>query len=192
MLAAQARYGRHLALSGVDGLSLGRYLYPLLPEDAFDHGPVWRDNMYLAADVRLDNREELGAALDIAPSSIARFSDAMLLFECLMRWGQAATARLVGEFAFAFWNGAEQTLILARDYLGFRPLYFHRGADFFAFSSMPSGLHAIPEIPYDFDAEEITRKLALIARHGRKSFFREIERVEPATMLIVTPSDIHT
>ena len=86
----------------------------------------------------------------------------------------------------------EQRLMLARDYIGLRPLYFHRGADFFAFSSMPSGLHALPEVPYDFDRDVIVKDLALLPRVGRATFFRNIERVEPATVLIATRAGVRS
>ena len=57
---------------------------------------------------------------------------------------------------------------------------------------MPSGLHAIPEIPYDFDREVIVKELALIPRYGRTTFFRDLERVEPATVLLVTREGVRS
>jgi asparagine synthase (glutamine-hydrolysing) len=113
-------------------------------------------------------------------------SDSALLFEGLLAWGPAAVDRLVGDFAFAFWDEAERTLLLARDILGLRPLYFHRGEGFVAFSSMPSGLHALPDIPYEFDSEYLAETLALLPQTGSKSHFRNIERVEPAHIVHIS------
>ncbi|MBA3512361.1 asparagine synthase-related protein [Sphingomonas sp.] len=186
MLQGQAAYGSKRAQDENGSLALGRNLFALLPEDAFDQGPLSRANCRFVADVRLDNRPELAARLGIASATQARLSDSSLLFESLLRWGDSAIEHWVGEFAFAFWDGARQHLLLGRDILGLRPLYFHRGKDFFAFASMPSGLHALEDVPYDFDSEFMAERLALLPRAGRRSYFKGIERVEPAHLLRVT------
>lgn len=190
MLQGQALYGSKRAQDDDGVLGLGRNLFPMLPEDTFDRGPLSRSNRRFVADVRLDNRPELVDRLGMARSDHARLSDAALLFESLLKWGDSAVGHWVGEFAFAFWDGTRQELLLGRDILGLRPLYFHRGKAFFAFASMPSGLHALDEVPYDFDSEFMAERLALIPRVGRSSHFRDIERVEPAHLIRVTRSGL--
>ena len=167
-------------------LALGRNLFPTLPEDDNDRGPQSRFKFRLVADVRIDNRPELVARLGLSPAQHSQLPDAALLFESLLKWGDSAVGHLVGEFAFAFWDGARRQLLLGRDILGLRPLYFHRGKDFFAFASMPSGLHALEEVPYDFDAEFMAERLAMLPQTGRRSYFKDIERVEPAHLIRVT------
>lgn len=186
MLQGQAAYGNRRAQDDDGVLGLGRNLFATLPEDAYDHGTQSHSTFRLVADVRLDNRPELVARLGLAPADHARMPDAALLFESLLRWGDDAVNHLIGEFAFAFWDGAKQHLLLGRDILGLRPLYFHRGKDFFAFASMPSGLHALEKVPYDFDPEFMVETLALVPHVGSRSFFRDIERVESAHIVRVT------
>jgi len=186
MLEGQAAYGSHRAQDDDGVLGLGRNLFPTLPEDAYDYGPQSRSTFRFIADVRLDNRPELVAQLAMPPADHAQLPDAALLFESLLRWGDDAVSHLVGEFAFALWDGAKQQLLLGRDILGLRPLYFHQGKNFFAFASMPSGLHALEDVPCDFDGEFMAESLALIPRVGRRSHFRDIERVEPAHLVRVT------
>jgi asparagine synthase (glutamine-hydrolysing) len=186
MLQGQAAYGSRRAQDDDGVLGLGRNLFALLPEDAHDRGPQSHSTFRLVADVRLDNRPELVARLGLAAADHARLPDAALLFESLLKWGDDAVDHWVGEFAFAFWDGAKQHLLLGRDILGLRPLHFHQGKNFFAFASMPSGLHALEEVPYDFDPEFMVESLALIPHAGRKSYFQDIERVEPAHLVRVT------
>src|SRR5688572_29984069 len=154
MLTAQAVYGPHhqAQWSGGD-VALGRRLFRTLPEDRHDRGPVEssRGNLVLAADVRLDNRDDLIAALGIATDRARRMCDAAILLEAYERWEESAVDRLVGDFAFALWDAERRKLVLARDFLGQRPLYYHRGARFLAFASMPKGLHTLDEIPYGPD-----------------------------------------
>ena len=152
MLRGQQSYGTRSDISNDGPYACGRRLYSTLPEDSFDQQPLQRGPYRLVADVRLDNRPELASALGLPAARLGRLADADLLFECLLKWGADATEKLVGEFAFGLWNEADRTLLLARDLFGHRPLHFHRGSDFFAFTSMPSGLHALPRIPSQDDA----------------------------------------
>ena len=115
-----------------------------------------------------------------------------MLFEALLKWGSDAAGRLVGEFAFALWDGAKQELLLGRDILGLRPLHFYQRKDSFAFASMPSGLHALDEVPYEFDAEFLATRLALLPRAGRRTCFRDIERVEPGHLIRFTRDGIQS
>lgn len=156
-----------------------------MPEDRFDHGPVYNDRYSLVADVRLDNRAELGRSLALPGRQLSKLSDAALLFECLIKWGEAAPERLAGEFAFIWWDRQERRLLLSRDIFGYRPLYVHRGKDFVAFASMPSGLHALADVPYAFDAEFVAESLALLPRFDRRTHFRGIERVQPGHVVSI-------
>ena len=189
ILKAQSAYGSLSACIHDEILGLGRNLYQVLPEDRFDHGPISRGQHKLVADVRLDNRCELGRLVDMSDTRLSTISDAALLFECLLKLGYAATNHLVGEFAFAWWDEKKRRLALGRDILGHRPLYFHRGRGFFAFSTMPSGLHALSEVPYAFDPEFMAESLALFPRLDRRTHFLGIERVRPGHLLLV---DAHT
>ena len=186
MLQGQAAYGSQRALDDDGVMAIGRNLFAILPEDAFDRGPQSRAQFRFVADARLDNRPELVARLGLAPGDHERLPDSALLFESLLKWGDDAVDHWVGEFAFAFWDGAKQHLLLGRDLLGLRPLYFHRGKHFFAFASMPSGLHSLEEVPYDFDSEFMAERLALLPRAGCRSHFKDIQRVEPAHVVRVT------
>ena len=192
MLQGQAAYGSQRAQDDDGVLALGRNLFALLPEDVHDRGPQSRSTFRMVADVRLDNRPELASRLGMEPADHARLPDAALLFESLLKWGDDAVNHWVGEFAFAFWDGARQHLLLGRDILGLRPLYFHRGKDFFAFASMPSGLHALEDVPYDFDQEYMVETLALVPHIGGRSYFRDIERVEPAHLVRVTRDGVQS
>lgn len=189
MLASQEIYGPHDGRQWSAGpMAMGRRLYRTLPEDTYDRQPLRsRDGrLVLAADVRLDNRDELTAALGMSAQEARQLCDAAILLACLERWDEAALDRLVGDFAFALWDAQARKLILARDFLGARPLHYHRGRGFFAFASMPKGLHALPEIPREPDDQMVAEFTTLMPRGGSRSFFKGIERVEPATVVTVT------
>lgn len=186
MLRAQAQYGRSTAASDAGSIAIGRNLFPVLPEDRFDRGPLRRGDFHFVADVRLDNRPEIAAELGIALERQRQMADQELMFEALLAWREGALDRIVGEFALALWNSADQSLLLARDVFGFRPLFYHRGKEFVAFSTMPSGLHTIGEIPKEPDPEFVSESLMLLPHVGSRTFFKSLERVEPASWTRIT------
>jgi asparagine synthase (glutamine-hydrolysing) len=190
MLAAQQIYGLHEErFDSYASVAFGRRLFRILPEDIHDRQPLQsRDGrLTLVADIRLDNRNELIAALEQRDDARC---DADILLACLERWDEGALDRLVGDFAFALWDVRSQKLTLARDFLGQRPLHYHSGQGFFAFASMPKGLLALPEIPRVPDEQRVAEFLTLMPQHGPQSFYKNIARVEPAHILTVTRSGV--
>src|SRR5262249_47554498 len=189
MLAVQKLYGPDHGAQWLDNsVALGRRLMRVLPEDVFDRQPlIGGEGRYvLVADVRLDNRDELTDALRISASQARTLCDAAILLAAIERWDESCVEHLVGDYAFAAWNGARRRLVLARDPLGQRPLHYHRDNKFFAFASMPKGLHALPDVPYAPDEDRIAEFLMVIPETRTKSFFVGIERVEPGHVVTLT------
>ena len=191
MLKAQQIYGPDPALCRAEGaLAIGLRRFRTLPEDGFDRGPLIGSNGrgMLVADVRIDDRSSLCEALGIGAAEARGASDSRLLLCALERWGEAAVDRLVGDFAFAWWNG--ERLVLARDFLGQRPLHFHRGDGIFAFASMPKGLHALPECPVAPDTDRLAELLALMPEGETQSYFKGVERVPAGHICIADRSGV--
>jgi asparagine synthase (glutamine-hydrolysing) len=195
MLAAQRVYGPHDVSQWASGpLAMGRRLFRMLPEDVYDVQPLHsRDGrLTLVADVRLDNRDELISDLGLLSGGDSQLCDAAILLDSLERWGDGVLDRLVGDFAFVLWDARAQKLSLARDCLGQRPLHYHRGQGFFAFASMPKGLHALLEIPRAPDEQMVAEFLTLMPQRGPRTYYKEINRVEPAHVVTVTRDGVHS
>lgn len=190
------RMQRALALYGPDrggqwhedGIALGVRLMRRLPEDRFDIQPVagGQGRFRLVADLRLDNRAELADMLGLPPDRLAQMADSALALAAWERWGSDCLGRLVGDFALIVWDAAERRLHLARDMMGERPLFFHRGADFVAVASMAKGLHTLPDLPVAPDIERLQEYLALAPERGPRSFFVGVERVQPGHRVEIT------
>jgi len=189
MLKSQQIYGPQAPAMASDGaIALGQRLFGIAPEDRRPQRVAagGGGSTLLVADARLDNREELCEALGIAAADGRAMSDPAIMLNALERWDEAAIERLQGDFAFAFWDSRRQRLLLARDFMGQHPLHYARRDTFFAFASMPKGLHALPEIPAAPDREAVAGFLALIPEDGSETFFRGIEKVRAGEMVTVT------
>jgi asparagine synthase (glutamine-hydrolysing) len=110
----------------------------------------------------------------------------------LERWDEAALDRIVGDYAFALWDPNRRRLLLARDYGGARPLHYHSGNGFFAFASMPKGLHALPEVPVKPNQRAVIAFLALVPETGTETFFEGIEKVPAGHVVTVTKDHVRT
>src|SRR5262249_18099229 len=123
ILAAQEIYGPHHCGQWSDSaVALGRRLMRVLPEDAFDRQPLiaGKGRYALVADVRLDNRDDLAEALRLSAVQSRSICDAAILLAAIERWDESCLEHLVGDYAFAAWDGARRRLLLARDPLGQR------------------------------------------------------------------------
>ncbi len=79
------------------------------------------------------NFRRLRAELETLGAKFATSGDSEVLLQALVHWGEAALNKLEGMFAFAFWDG--RSLLLARDRVGIKPLYYYSGPRGFAFAS---------------------------------------------------------
>ncbi len=194
ILGAQSIYGPHAQdMEERGGIAFGRCLFRLLPEDRFDRQPLTSSDgrLLLVADVRIDNRAELLATLG-DPDSGENRSDADILLAAWERWGAGTLQRLFGDFAFALWDMAEQTLTLARDPVGQRPLHYHSGSGFFAFATMPAALCALPQLRSEPDAERLAQFVADLPHSGSRSFFAKVSQVQSGSMVTVTRQGVDT
>lgn len=111
-------------------------------------------------------------------------SDTEVLLAAIEAWGvERALRQSVGMFAFALWDRKERRLVLARDRLGEKPLYFGWCSGHFLFGSELKALRAHPAFAADVDRDA----LALLLRHADvpapRSIFRGISKLAPASIL---------
>jgi asparagine synthase (glutamine-hydrolysing) len=158
---------------------LAHKLFVITPEDRFERQPLvghgGRSRLVFAG--RLDNREEIAAALGIAPSALRDMPDSALCLAALERWEAAAPARLEGGFAFALWHAERHRLLLGRDKMGGRPLFYHRGDGFIAFATTFNALFASADVPRVLDEVVLGDFLAVNFFEQRRTIYRDVARV---------------
>lgn len=118
-------------------------------------------------------------------------SDTETLLAAIEAWGlQATLEKAVGMFALALWDKDQDTLMLARDRFGEKPLYFAQQEDLFIFGSELKSLRAHPE----FKAEIDRGALALLLRHNYipapYSIYKGAQKLMPGTILTYTSSEV--
>lgn len=156
----------------------------------FTHPP---SGAVISADVRLDNRAELAAQLDLPASALARIGDAQLILEAWQRWGEDCPQYLLGDFAFTLWDPKQQRLFGARDHLGIKPFYYHLGKGLCMTGSDTVTLLAHPGIPAAFNDDRIADFFFddLEAGDLHSTFYQSIRRLPPAHSISIGQDSAH-
>lgn len=146
----------------------------------------------LIGDLRLDNRDDLGRRLAIAPAELDDVSDADLVLKAYVRWGTDAFALAVGDFAVVIWDREARTLTCARDPFGVRPLYTYRDDATFAFASEPKGLLALSRVPKRLNEARLAEYLVLLREDAHATIYDDVFLLGPAEVLTVSPGGTAT
>jgi asparagine synthase (glutamine-hydrolysing) len=83
-------------------------------------GQIW-----ITADARVDARQDLVAVLEARGRRyVKEANDPQLILHSYHVWGEQCVEYLMGDFAFAIWDGRQQRLFCARDHFGVKPFYY--------------------------------------------------------------------
>jgi asparagine synthase (glutamine-hydrolysing) len=119
-------------------------------------------------------------------------TDTELLPYLYLEHGADCVKRLRGMFAAAIYDTATETLLLARDPLGVKPLYLADTGARLLFASELKALLCDPEVSRDLDLDAVGRYLALGFVPGEATALRGVRKVRPGTRLIVGPGGRRT
>ena len=135
------------------------------------------------------NADELRRELAPGLGAFRGHSDTEVLVEGLAAWGIEATLRrLIGMFAFAAWDRHERRLVLARDRLGKKPLYWSRQGKLVSFGSELKALAAGPAPPREVDADALAAYLRWRFVPAPQCIFRDVAKLPPAHWLEIDAS----
>jgi asparagine synthase (glutamine-hydrolysing) len=190
MLAHRGADGEETWRDGEAGL--GCQLSRVGPGSETERQPlVGQSGAVLVFDGRLDNRDELAAALGLDHKVWAGRSDAELVSAGYDRYRIELPERLLGDFAFAVFDPARQRLLLARDVLGVRPLYYFRTSRTFAFASEIKALLVHPQLTARPNDEMLRAYLLHRRAPGLdETYFEGVRALPAAHSAVVTSATI--
>ena len=125
----------------------------------------------------------LRAELEAAGHRFRSHSDTEVLLHALAAWGPSACTRLRGMFAFALFDRQEETLLLARDRLGIKPLYVARRGALVAFASEVRALIAARAVEPRLDPEAVAGLLATGSVPEPRTILEGVEMLAPGSWL---------
>lgn len=134
-------------------------------------------------DGEIHNSGDLQSLLSDRPKA----AGATLVLYAFERWGVDFIEHLHGDFAIAIWDAGKNSLTLARDHIGSRPLCYWRAQNEVLFASDPRALLTDARVPRELDEDHMAGFLSLFDRDDTRTFYKNIHRVPPGHALIVQP-----
>ena len=131
-------------------------------------------------DLRLDNRDDLRAALG---GGRQLDSDIAILLAAYERWGEQTAEKLIGDFAFVIWDARQREVYAARDPFGVRSLCYWSRTGKIVFATDAAQLLALPEVDRSPDPETVVGYLGWTFPRYGPTFFRAICSVRPGHYL---------
>ena len=192
-LKGLAAASAHHALDGEDywigsTAGIGHQHSRVTPESLTERQPLPSPSgTAVAFDGRLDNRQEV---LDACPSNVgwpeAVCSDAALALAAYSQFGEAFVARLNGDFALALCDSTRRRLLLARDRMGARALYYCPLPGTLLFASEIKSLLAHRAVRSRPDEDALADLVLDGYSDGTRTCFQGVYSVPPGHVLIVT------
>jgi asparagine synthase (glutamine-hydrolysing) len=135
------------------------------------------------------NHVELRRELDaITPRSWRGHSDTETVLEGFNTWGVERTVgKACGMFAFAVYDARERLLMLGRDRLGEKPLYYGWQSGVLLFGSELKALRAHPSFQASIDPHAVAAFLRYSYIPAPRSIYSEIHKLPPGTLLTINP-----
>ncbi|MCA9047608.1 MAG: asparagine synthase (glutamine-hydrolyzing), partial [Planctomycetaceae bacterium] len=138
------------------------------------------------------NFRELQRTLRSRGHQLRTNSDTEVLVHLYEDHGPQLVRHLRGMFAFAVWDARRQQLLLARDRVGLKPLYYYRDAEKLAFASEIKAIRAVPGLKLDLDVQAVEDFLTYGFIPGERSIFRQIRKLPPGHILSVSRDNLQS
>ncbi|MEN8182352.1 MAG: asparagine synthase (glutamine-hydrolyzing) [Myxococcota bacterium] len=175
------------ALRGSDyALGFGHARLSILDTSDAGHQPMTSSDgrVTITYNGEIYNFRELRDELATLGHAFRTECDTEVVLESYRAWGCEAFDRFIGMFAFALWDHAEQRLVLVRDRLGIKPLYYGFWDGVLCFGSELSALRVHPAFPEEIDSVA----LGSFVRHGYvagpRTIYRHAARLMPGELVL--------
>jgi asparagine synthase (glutamine-hydrolysing) len=151
------------------------------------HQPLANENdtIWIIFNGEIYNYQELRAEL-ISKGHIFRTkSDTEVIVHLFEEYGRDCVKKLRGMFAFAIWDSVQKSLLLARDRVGIKPLYYYLSENFLSFGSEMKAILVDPAVRREIDPAMIDRFLTYYYVPGSQTLLRNFFKLDPGHWLVV-------
>jgi asparagine synthase (glutamine-hydrolysing) len=175
------------------GLGFGHRRLSIIDLSSGQQPMISRDkNTILTFNGEIYNFQELRKELEASGYVFDTHCDTEVILYGWQAWGEGCVDRLRGMFAFAIWDRDQQTLFLARDRLGVKPLYYSELANGqFIFGSELKSLKEHPDLSRRLDASAIEDYFGFGYIPDPKSIYKNVHKLEPGYCLTLKRGQSH-
>lgn len=157
---------------------------------AAGHQPIFNEDgtMAIVFNGEIYNYRELARLVESRGHKLQTQSDTETILHLYEEFGDACVEHLRGMFAFAIWDSREQKLLLARDRVGKKPLYYADIDGCLLFGSELKSLLEHPRMSREMNAQAVADYFSYQFIPAPKTIFRQARKLRAGHYLIVTPN----
>jgi asparagine synthase (glutamine-hydrolysing) len=165
----------------IQHVSLGHVRLSILDLSPNGHQPMVSScgQAVLCYNGEIYNYLELRTELKAKGCVFRGMSDTEVLLQLYLQEGEKMLSRLNGMFAFAIWDARNDTLFVARDSMGVKPLYYTEAAGAFMFASELKALLEFPELERQLDAGAVRDHLTYLWAPAPNTVLRGVYKLQP-------------
>lgn len=152
---------------------------------AHGHQPMYSEqrSVVVTYNGEIYNYKDLKKELESLGHKFISDSDTEVIVHCYEEFGEFFVERLRGMFAFAIWDAEKKRLIIGRDRLGIKPLYYYLGKDFLVFGSEIKAILQFEQVERRVNIEALHHFLTLSYVPGPATMFDGIRKLLPGHVL---------
>ena len=152
------------------------------------HQPIANEDrtVWIVFNGEIYNYLEIRAQLEQLGHRFETRSDTEVLLRGYVEWGESCVERMNGMFAFAIWDARSQRLVLGRDRVGKKPLYYCRVGTVLAFASELKALRAGDLCPTEVDPEALDCYFSFGYIPAPRTIYRGVHKLQAAHTLMLT------
>ncbi|TIM38192.1 asparagine synthase (glutamine-hydrolyzing) [Mesorhizobium sp.] len=147
-------------------------------------------NLTIAFNGEIFNYLELREGLIAKGRRFRTSSDTEVILHLYDEMGEDCLSLLNGDFALAIWDDRRRRMVLARDRMGVRPLFYTSKDGVLYFASEIKALLKVPGVSAEIDPIALDQIFTLWAPIAPRTAFRNIHELEPASVMIATPGQV--
>jgi asparagine synthase (glutamine-hydrolysing) len=174
-----------------DGIALGHRRLSIIDLDTGKQ-PIHNEDetIYVVFNGEIYNFPELKKELEERGHSFYTKTDTEVLVHLYEERGERCVESLAGMFAFAIWDGKRRKLLLARDRIGIKPLYYSNNGKALAFASEPKALLRLPWTEGRLDPQALSHYLSYDFIPAPHCIYEDIRKVPPGHLVIYQDGDL--
>jgi len=169
------------------GVGLGMRRLSIIDLESGDQPIFSEDNNFVIVfNGEIYNYKKLRESLVKEGVSFSTHSDTEVILKLYEREGEQMLTKLRGMFAFSIYNKREQTVFIARDYFGIKPLYYYGADGVFAFGSEIKSIISVPGFVAKVNEKGFFRYLSYQYVPGNETLFEGVYKLMPGSFMVVS------
>lgn len=150
------------------------------------------ERLWLVFNGEIYNYLELKAELTALGYGFRTKSDTEVIIQAYREWGTDCFNKFNGQWALALWDPKEKELMLSRDRMGIRPLYYTTANNRFCFASEVKALFTLPEISREFDPKGIAQTFTFWSPVDPVTVFKGVYQLPAGNFAVLKKGQLST